>query len=60
MVYKTPHVHVDACHFVQIQLLEFFSKGLSIIKLHPIHSKGFLTYGEKLCAPRLKGKNGSI
>jgi hypothetical protein len=44
MDYKAPHVHVDAYHFVKIQILELFSKGLSTVKLHPIHLRGLLTY----------------
>ncbi len=56
MDYKAPHVNVDAYHFVQIQILQLFNKGLSTIKLHPIHLRGFLTYlGENLC-PRASRK----
>lgn len=50
MDYKAPHVHVAGYHFVQIQKLELFNKGLSTVKLHPIHLRGLLTYpGENLC-----------
>jgi hypothetical protein len=57
MDYKAPHVHADAYHFVKIQILELFNKGLSTVKLHPIHLRGLSTYpGENLCPKPLRKK----